>query len=179
MAELYLPDDTITAAERVTLEYLRTLMQGAYPEFPVKCCADTAALVQQVLNWPLVAVDCLLQTSTDGTPFPHAVNSIPQTGNYVDMTLQQFCPSYCTSDGGTVVTQDPKLGRFLDEEIPEIAILPCDTPIFAVNKLKTLALKCGDTSPAVRDILDALGLRSKRLDVLGPLIWKRAFLQKT
>ena len=169
MTELYLPDDTITKAERVTLEYLREQMIAEDESFPVEACAATAYLVEQVLGWPLVAVECHLQQTITGIPRRHAANTLPD-GTFVDLTLSQFNPDKYRPVNGLCLTKRIELHAYLGA--PDIAIIPSDTPIFSLDEPGSNLLRSSPPSESVSNILYRLGMYGRMLHLSRKVIWR-------
>ena len=145
MEKLYLPPESITEQEHETLRVVRIKMKEENPMFPENCCAVTAQVIQELLNWEMVGVRCKLQRIVDSDSYlngyrRHANNRHPK-GFLVDTTLEQFdYRKMGFLDGSVAEDASSELHRAIGNGIPAIALLEEYTPFFEKDEMAQLEL---------------------------------------
>ena len=159
---MYLPNNLITKEERQKIVTFKKELAKVEPEAPLYTCAPTAQFIREILGWKTLTIRCKLQQQLNDIYRSHTINLHPPTNKYsdgflVDGTLEQFdYKKYKYLMGSKKRPPQKQFLPFIENGIPQIAILPRSTPIFEPDEKKDKQIKNAPIDGEVKLILHQL-----------------------
>jgi hypothetical protein len=153
---LYLPDSSITDAERAQIIEAHQLLKENDPEYPLEVCFFMGQIIREFMGWEMVAVRCLLQRrNSKKVGWQHVANEHPQRF-FVDAALQQFdYPRRGFVPGAMEEPAPDDLLPYLEQPLPEVALLPLETSLFELDLRNMERVRDFPMHSLVREILES------------------------